>query len=170
MNKTGKEIERKWLLDGELPETALKLLNTEMIYQGYMSINPEIRIRTSELSDSSLKSVFTVKGEGDLVRDEVQFEITRDQFDTMLRIAGFSKEDLIHKRLSVYDYNGYKLEVNYVDAGKETAFNYMEIEFNSIEDAKNFVAPEWFGREITYEPQYKMKNYWQATRLNKAGE
>ena len=29
-----------------------------------------------------------------------------------------------------------------------------EVEFGSIEAAQNFLPPEWFGKDVTYEPKY----------------
>ena len=49
--------------------------------------------------------------------------------------------------------------------GKCTEFFYGEIEFNSVEEADAFTAPDWFGEEVTSDPQYRMSNFWERTRL-----
>ena len=44
---------------------------------------------------------------------------------------------------------------------------YAEVEFETEEDADNYVFPwpELIIREVTNEKEYKMKNYWKRTRL-----
>ncbi len=34
----------------------------------------------------------------------------------------------------------------------------VEVEFKSDELAENFIIPDWFGEEITYDKRYKNKN------------
>jgi len=33
-----------------------------------------------------------------------------------------------------------------------------EVEFNSKDEAKNFKAPDWFGREVTEDPRFEGRN------------
>ena len=40
----------------------------------------------------------------------------------------------------------------------------MEVEFKSLEDANSFVAPTWFGKEITEDVRYKNDNLAVATK------
>ena len=48
---------------------------------------------------------------------------------------------------------------------KVDPFIYAEIEFSSEEDAKNFKLPDFLDwEEVTYDENYKMKNYWNRTR------
>lgn len=58
----------------------------------------------------------------------------------------------------------YELTVGVVDAGADHEFCYGEIEFLNEAEAKKFKAPEWFGRDVTDDPYFKMKNYWKRTR------
>ena len=51
-----------------------------------------------------------------------------------------------------------------LDEGTDHSFIYGEIEFKSEEDAKKFEAPVWFGKEVTYDEYYKMRNYWKRCR------
>ncbi|WP_315078608.1 hypothetical protein [uncultured Clostridium sp.] len=32
--------------------------------------------------------------------------------------------------------------------------------------AKKFTPPTWFGKDVTNDKSYKMKNYWKRTRLD----
>ena len=150
-----KEIERKWLMDG-FPE--LEFNHTFMIRQLYLSTNPEVRIRLKGISDGNhikeLSYKLCIKGEGDLKRTEVEKELDFYEYKSLLDLND-SNMDIL-KLYRVFDYNGYKLEVSEVDDGK---FYYAEIEFKSEEDANAFIAPSWFGEEVTYDRDYKMKNY-----------
>ncbi len=33
-------------------------------------------------------------------------------------------------------------------------FNYVEVEFSTVEQAKSFVPPDWFGREVTEDARF----------------
>ena len=155
------EIERKFLMDG-FP-IGLELISEVDIEQGYVSFDPEVRIRKA-VDKQTREEEFriTIKGEGDLAREEMETEISRDfYYDTV---------DFLHVRMIKKDYKKYKLgpwklEVALVDPGADWEFYYAEIEFPTEQDAKNFVVPNYFGREITFNADYKMKNYWKRTRL-----
>lgn len=166
------EIERKFIMEG-FPEeilsekkyegAGLKLLREVDIRQGYISIEPEVRLhRAKDLW--SLKDNFrlTLKGNGDLTRTEIMTDVSEEFYEeakTMLPGAMIQK--LYHK----YQYGAYLLEVCRVDPGTENEFYYGEIEFASEEAAQAFVAPKWLGEDVTTDSRYKMKNYWKRTRL-----
>ena len=63
-----------------------------------------------------------------------------------------------------YKIGKYELTLGRVDSGKDTEFCYGEIEFESKEEAESFKAPEWFGKEVTEDKNFKMSNYWKRTR------
>ena len=44
---------------------------------------------------------------------------------------------------------------------KYTLKKYAEIEFNSVEEANNFTAPEFLKNEVTEKTGYTMKDYWE---------
>ena len=72
--------------------------------------------------------------------------------------------DIDPKDYKKYKLGPWELEVALVDAGTEWEFYYAEIEFPTEQDAKDFVVPAYFGEEITYNKDYKMKNFWKRTR------
>lgn len=45
---------------------------------------------------------------------------------------------------------------------------YAEVEFPSIEAAESFEPLSVFKEDVTYNPDYKMKNYWKRTRTKAA--
>ena len=155
------EIERKFLIDG-FPEE-LELLYDVEIEQGYVSIHPEVRIhkavdKTSARTDYRL----TLKGDGDLTRTEIKTDVSESFYKDALGMLGVQP---IAKDYKAYRLGERILEVCRVDAGTQNEFYYAEIEFPTEDDAENFIPPQFLGREITYNDEYKMKNYWKRTRL-----
>lgn len=161
------EIERKWLF--ESPDVAKDkcTLYEEFEYiQGYISINPEIRIsRKFSWFFPEYRFKLTIKSKDFLFRIEIEKDLSMKEFMELTTVGGFSLDDMITK--SIYDYLclGHHLTIGIVDEGKPTQFCYGEIEFSSVEEATNFVAPDWFGPDVTYDKRYKMSEYWKRTRL-----
>ena len=154
------EIERKFLING-FP-IGLELISEVDIEQGYLSFDPELRIRKAVDKYTGKEEFWmTLKGEGDLTRNEIETPISSDfYYDT----ADFLDVRMIQKEYRKYKLGPWKLEVSLVDPGTDWEFYYAEIEFPTEQDAKDFVVPAYFGREITFNEDYKMKNYWKRTR------
>ena len=153
------EIERKFLFD-KIPKE-LFIIKTYYVEQGYLSIEPEVRIRKKQ-PDSEALYIICIKSNGELVREEVEINIQQGQYDTLRNIIG--KEFITKEFYEFKLYDGNILEFSIVDKGMATEFMYGEVEFSSVEDANNFKVPEFFGQEVTYDKDYKMKNYWKKTR------
>ena len=154
------EIERKFLMDG-FP-VGLELIAEVDIEQGYISFDPELRIRKAVDRHTGKEEFWmTLKGEGDLTRSEIETEISSDFY---YDAADFLDVRMIQKDYKKYRLGPWKLEVSLVDPGTDWEFYYAEIEFPTEQDAKDFVVPAYFGREITFNEDYKMKNYWKRTR------
>ena len=155
------EIERKFLMDG-FP-IGLEIISEVDIEQGYVSTEPEVRIRKAVDRNTGREEFrMTLKGEGTLTRNEIETSITSDfYYDTV----DFLEVNMIQKDYKKYKLGQWKFEVAHVDPGTDNAFFYGEIEFPTEEDAKDFIVPNYFGREITFNEDYKMKNYWKRTRL-----
>ena len=161
------EIERQWLFDIDKVPMHSSFGYKDM-EQSYLSLEPEVRLRKE-----TLKSIFesdptywiTIKGNGDLSREEINKEITKEEYEALKRIGNIT-EDKVIKKIHWETYiDQYKLELNIVDKGTENEFCYGEIEFGSEEEALAFEPLDWFGEEVTYDNSYKMKNYWKRTRL-----
>lgn len=157
------EIERKFLLSN-LPY--IQPVKHIEILQGYISISPEVRIRSYEVLEGEDRGhkdyKLTIKSDGDLVRQEVETYISEEFFNV---IAKFIGKPLIHKDYKKYIHNGRILECSIVDSGTPNSFNYGEVEFDSESDAINYEWPFDGAVDVTNDPQYKMKNYWVATRM-----
>ncbi|EES50691.1 CYTH domain-containing protein [Clostridium botulinum] len=165
------EIERKWLFN--INEVPINLSSTITYYtQGYISITPEVRLR-SKVVENLITHTTTdetyrlcIKGEGTLTRHEVQKDLTKEEYNALLEVGNLKLENLIQKHYYIIPIEKYNLTVGIVDEGTINEFCYGEIEFNSEEEAKNFNPPTWFGKDVTNDKSYKMKNYWKRTRLD----
>ena len=155
------EIERKFLMSG-FPE-GLELLSEIYIEQGYVSFDPEVRIRKAVVLENGQEEYYlTIKGEGDLARREIETAITREFYEDT---ADFLGRTVVKKDYKKYKFGSWELEVSLVDAGTDWEFYYGEIEFPTEEEANAFELPDFLGREITYDAYYKMKNFWKRTRM-----
>ena len=154
------EIERKFMLEA-FPD--LPLLRESVQRQGYLCTKPTLRIRSKE-SAAGVSYELCFKGEGTLVRQEIELPISKEVFDGL--------KDLIGKPLIRKDYRAYRLpggetlECSRVDAGSPTEFCYAEVEFPSVEAARQFVPPPFLGEDVTEKPGSSMSSYWEATRLS----
>ena len=154
------EIERKFLMDG-FP-IGLEILSEVEMEQGYISIDPEVRVRRSyDLKTGEVQCFITLKGDGDLTRTEIETEIDENFYYDVCDFLGVT---MITKDYKKYKLGEWKLEVACVDGGTPREFYYGEIEFPTEQDAKDFNPPNFFGREITFSEDHKMKNYWKRTR------
>lgn len=155
------EIERKFLIKEKPSIIAVEHFHTK---QAYISVDPEVRVRekfgVDECSKCGSPYKITIKGNGTLVREEIETSIDEKFYNKILE---FIRHKPILKDYYIYHYNGYDIEVSDVDFG---AFMYAEVEFDSIEDANNFIWPwpEILISEETENPEYKMKNYWIKSR------
>ncbi len=154
------EIERKFLVDKDsLPD--ISALRTSTIIQGYISKDPEIRIR-QKVEENSSSYFLTIKSTGDLEREEFEIEITRDLFE---RLFTNIISELIHKDryyMEIMNEDKYKsntkltIEID-IFKGKYSDLITAEVEFDNRKDADTFIPLNWFGKEITYEKTYKNK-------------
>ena len=163
--KTNIEIERKFLMKGFPDDSGLFLLEASLIHQSYLSIEPEVRIRSQIFEDGSSEYKQAIKGNGTLKRVEVEIVITEKQFDGLL---GLIAKNPIEKVFRVYILeDGSQLQVSHVD----NTWFYGEVEFESEEQAKKWkitsLLQKYTIKEITEDSDYKMKNYWKRTRIDK---
>ena len=161
------EIERQWLFDiDKVPMHSC--FGYKDMEQSYLNLEPEVRLRketSKSIFESDTTYWITIKGNGDLSREEINKQITKEEYEALKRIGNIT-EDKVIKKIHWETYIGkYKLELNIVDKDTENEFCYGEIEFASEEEALAFEPLDWFGEEVTYDNSYKMKNYWKRTRL-----
>lgn len=139
------EIERKYLVK-TLPEN-LQQYDCKKIAQGYLCTSPVVRIRRSN-DDYYL----TYKGKGLLAREEYNLPLSQESYEHLCtKIDGI----LIEKnRYLIPIHDGLTAELD-VFEGKLSSLVLVEVEFESIEAANSFVAPEWFGEDVTHSGKYQ---------------
>ena len=145
-----KEIERKFLVK-QLPDNLHQYSSTQII-QGYLAITEdgtEVRLRKK-----GNRYFQTVKCGFGLQRGEAEIEISADQF---AKLWWMTEGKRIEKVRFEIDHSGMKIELD-VYSGFLKGLLVAEGEFSSIEQAKSFIPPSWFGREVTEDERYKNRN------------
>ena len=138
------EIERKYLVR-KLPEN-LEQYNKKKIAQGYLCTEPVVRIRRSN-DDYYM----TYKGDGRMVREEYNLPLTQEAYEHLRpKIDGL----LIAKTRYLIPLDN-KLTAE-LDVFEEdlNGLVIVEVEFNTVEEANAFHAPDWFGEDVTNSGKY----------------
>jgi CYTH domain-containing protein len=151
----GFEIEKKYIIKN-VPEN-VKLENEKEIHQTYLVTGKEeIRVRKLIKKENYQFTMTIKKGKG-LVREEVELTILEATYNQLLtnnyKIPLRKKRSKIVIEGNEFDYDVY---LNSKEVGLKT----IEIEFNSEEEANNFIKPEWFGKDVTDDKSYKNQNLW----------
>lgn len=142
------EIERKFLVSS-LPEN-LQSYPCRVIEQGYLCTNPVVRVRKD--NDSFY---LTYKGKGMMAREEYNLPLTEEAYSQLI---GKADGNIITKhRYEIPDGNGYTIELDIFD-GVFSGTVLAEVEFASIEDANNYILPDWFSEDVTNNKDYHNSN------------
>lgn len=155
------EIERKWKIAG-FP-TTLQPVTEAAVRQGYIATRPVVRIREA-VQAGNTQYILCFKGEGTLVREEIETPLDEATFRKLERFIG---KPLVTKEFKTYRLPGGELlEVSLVDKGLATQFYYAEVEFPTVEAARAFVPPAGLGllEEWTEDARFSMSGYWNETR------
>lgn len=147
------EIERKFLVK-ELPEN-LEQYPSKRIAQGYLSTEPVVRIRRSN-DDYYL----TYKGKGLMVREEYNLPLTAEAFEHMLPKIDGILIDKIRYLIPLDEKLTAELDIF---QGTLTPLRLVEVEFDSVEEANAFIAPDWFGDDVTNSKDYQNSNLCQRS-------
>lgn len=142
------EIEKKYLCE-KLPEN-LEYYDCASIVQGYISINPVIRIRKSNND-----YILTVKGKGAVAREEFELVLTKEQFETLSKKV--ETQFIKKKRYFIPLETGFCAELDIYE-GFLKGLVTIEVEFETLEQEKEFTAPNWFGKEVSKDNRYKNAN------------
>lgn len=143
----GVEIEKKYLIT-KMPDN-LNQYKYHIIEQAYLTTNPVIRVRQE---DDSYYMTYKGKGENDtaLCHSEYNLPLTREAYDTLKSKA---EGNIITKKRILIPYNNLTIELDIFEPPFKP-LTFAEVEFDSLEDANSFVPPEWFGEEVTGQPDY----------------
>lgn len=148
----GDEIERKWLVKREdIPYKLEKKADKFEITQTYLNYSPEIRVRN--VSDK--RYVMAIKtgltDEQGLTRDERQYDLTKEEYEHLLTKQ---EGNTIYKTRYQIKVDNYTYSFDFFHDQLD-GLTYMEIEFPTEEEANNFQAPEWLGKDVTNDKNYK---------------
>lgn len=138
------EIERKFLLK-ELPKD-LSIYKCKIIEQGYLCTNPVVRIRKSNDTYE-----LTYKGKGFMAREEYNLALNEEAYYHLKeKIDG----NIISKKRYLIPIHG-NLTVE-LDIFEKPFDNIIlaEVEFETEDDANNFIPPAWFGEDVSYDKHY----------------
>ena len=144
------EIERKWLIDIDSIPYDLSKLDYLDIEQAYISFNPTIRIRKISNLNEYILTIKSSSKDNGLSRQEYEINISEDEYNNLL-----SKKEGLTLSKTRYRVKQDKLlfEIDLFHKEYE-GLAYMEIEFDSTEQANNYVAPSWVKRELTYDHNF----------------
>ena len=137
------EIERKYLIR-ELP-FSLESFDVRIIEQGYLCTGPVVRIRRD-----NNKYELTYKSGGMMMRREENLPLNKTAYEHLV-----TKVDgrLIQKKRYMIpldgDNSGLTVELD-VFEGDLAPLVLAEVEFPDEAAANTFVAPEWFGEDVTF--------------------
>ncbi len=141
------EIERKFLIK-QLPD-GIGTFDSVEIEQAYVSRDPVIRVRRA-----GERFILTVKGRGRMEREELNLPLTAEAY---VRLAAKAEGTVIRKRRYLIPFGSYTIELDHFASPREGLW-LAEVEFPSREEALAFTAPDWFGEDVTNDPQYHNSN------------
>jgi adenylate cyclase len=156
----GKEIERKFLLSAfpqaELDHKEITLISKQTIYQTYLAFSEDEEIRVRQLVDKDGLSHYThtFKSGHGLVREEIEYSISESMYKQLLANTGLIPLEKVRTKV---DFHGIVLEI---DEYKQMELVVIEVEFPNVHAAQIFPAPEWFGRELGQEEEFRNKTLW----------
>jgi CYTH domain-containing protein len=139
------EIERKFLIR-RLPED-LEQYPFRLLEQGYLNTDPVVRVRKED-DDHYL----TYKGKGFLAREEYNLPLNKEAYEHLLPKAD---GNIISKKRYLIPIEGTALTIELdIFEGKFEGTVIAEVEFDSVEAANAFTAPDWFGADVTKDRRY----------------
>jgi adenylate cyclase len=135
----GVEIERKFLVRIELLPQPLP--EPDDLEQGYLSVEPAVRVRIVNRPDGTRHAELTVKGKGLLSRTEFNYPIPASDAEAMMQICSRSLRKL-RRRIGRFD----------VDHFLDRDLWLAEIELR--DEREEFERPAWLGDEVTDDARY----------------
>ncbi|MCH2175910.1 MAG: CYTH domain-containing protein [Lentisphaeria bacterium] len=144
------EVEKKYRISN-LPDEIYKVAGIE-IRQGYLNpgkMGNEVRIRSK-----GSNYYLTVKGQGDIVREEVELEISKEHFNELWPMTEGARIEKIRYPIPWGDLT---FEVD-LFKGKLKGLQVVEVEFTDQLQASSFHQPDFFGEDLTTDERYKNAN------------
>ena len=140
------EIERRFLVQ-KLPEK-LQQYPHDFIRQGYLFDSSEGVVRIRQKGDNYYQ---TIKKNGTLIREELEFLLTAPQFERLWPMA--SGQSLTKTRYYIRE-AGVTVELD-VFEGDLKPLVIAEVEFLDLHTCQKYEPSEWFDKEITEDFRYQ---------------
>ena len=123
--------------------------------QGYLCVNPVVRIRKSNdryiLTYKSLAAGSDDKNTDVRINKEIEVFLTKEGYEHLKEKVD---DNLIIKtRYIIPLEDGHTGELD-VFGGVLEGLYFIEVEFESEDDAKNFLPPDWFGENVSDDKRY----------------
>ena len=135
----GVEIERKFLVRTErLPKD---LPEGNELEQGYLSVDPTVRVRLVTGPEGTRHAELTIKGKGLMSRAEFNYPIPDEDAEALLGMCGRSLRK-VRRRIGRFE----------LDHFRERDLWLAEIEL--ADERERFQRPPWLGDEVTNDPAY----------------
>ena len=144
------EIERKFL--PATPPDGLERYPSERLEQGYLAIDgdrAEVRLRRA-----GGRARLTIKGSGTRTRIEEELRLDDGQFESLWPLTEGRRIEKRRYRIPLAAQLTAELDVY---EGALAGLLTVEVEFASEHESSQFVAPPWFGAEVTDDGRYKNK-------------
>lgn len=138
------EIERKFI-PKYLPEN-LNSFPSHKIEQAYLNTSPVVRIRKQNEA-----YFLTYKGGGMMAKEEYNLPLNETSYLHLLEKADGNIITKTRFLIPIHDNLTAELDIF---KGKFEGMLLVEVEFDSIKQAEDFVPPEWFGKDVTNDARY----------------
>jgi len=135
----GMEIERKFLVRKELLPRDLP--EGDELEQGYLSVEPAVRVRLTTGHDGTRHAELTIKGPGLLERAEFNYPVPHEDAEALLALCT-RRLSKVRRRLGRFE----------LDHFPDRELWLAEIELR--DQRESFERPAWLGEEVTGDPRY----------------
>ncbi len=138
------EIERKFTINA-LPDN-LTDYPCKQIEQGYLCTKPVVRIRREDDA-----YYLTYKGSGMMAREE--YNLPLDEMSYAHLREKIDGNVITKKRYCIPCPDGLLIELDIFEGCFE-GVAIAEVEFDSVDAANVWMAPEWFDQDVTFDKKY----------------
>jgi adenylate cyclase len=140
------EIEHKFLV--RVDALPAKLPRGELLEQGYLSIEPAVRIRVIT-AGKRVSALLTIKGRGLRERAEFEYPVPVRDARALLKLCGERTIEKIRRRIGGWEIDEF--------LGRHAGLWLAEYELKSARE-KLPAPPAWVGKEVTGDPRYTNNN------------
>jgi adenylate cyclase len=145
------EIERKFLVRTErLPKD---LPEGNELEQGYLSVDPTVRVRLVTGPEGTRHAELTIKGKGLMSRAEFNYPIPDEDAEALLGMCARSLRK-VRRRIGRFE----------LDHFRDRDLWLAEIEL--ADERERFQRPPWLGDEVTNDPEYANSRLATPTRAS----